>query len=418
MPSSCRMLLLVAALLCAPATAAALRTAECDVSADCQCPNDGRSDGTACIRACVLKCHQQGPDGATLHFASGVFLTGAFNVTSNMTLHIAEGATLLAATSPDAFPVVPALPSYGVCRDDGYPDAHAPYRHQAFISGWNVSNVRIIGNGTIDGQGAPWWEAHAKRQLDYGRPRLIELLFCRDLFIQGLRLHNSPFWTVHPYSCDNVYAGDLDIYAPDSAPNTDGIDPDSTKNVLIERCTIQVGDDAIAIKSGIDYAGRQFNRSTENVLIRDSWFKARHVAIGSEESGGVRNVTIINCLMGGPGYAGGIHLKSERGRGGYIKNVTFQDITIVNLTVGMDIDMFYSDSRPPTNKTATPVYDYLYFTNITGINVSSPGQFRGLPESPMDHVFLTDVHFDPKSAWKCTAVANLQQSDTVPQVKC
>jgi polygalacturonase len=285
-------------------SAQALLVSQCDIAKDCMCPNDGRTDGSSCIRACIRSCHEKGPDRATVIFSSGVFLTGAFNLTSNMTLVVETGATVLATTDPAGFPVVPALPSYGTCRDDGYPLKNRFFRHQAFISGWNIENVDIIGNGTIDGQ---------VRWCDPCSIPLSLLIFFRELF--GGRSTLIAHWTTDDrasfspclvaiyalWDCTSVTARfgpsistarttcmlptlisallilvlnrlitPVKLTIP--APNTDGIDPDSAKNVLIENCVIQVGDDAIAIKSGMDYAGRQYNRSTENVLIRNSWY--------------------------------------------------------------------------------------------------------------------------------------------------
>jgi hypothetical protein len=124
----------------------------CDVKSDCGCPHDGKTDGTDCVRQCVEACHEKAPDRAIVRFTGGVFLTGAFNLTSNMTLLVESSAVILASTDPKHFPVVPALPSYGTCRDDGYPKRHELFRHQAFISGWNIENVEILGGGVIDGQ--------------------------------------------------------------------------------------------------------------------------------------------------------------------------------------------------------------------------------------------------------------------------
>ena len=200
------------------------------------------------------------------------------------------------------YPLVPALPGYGITRDGSVPAGHNLVRHQALISGWNISGTTIEGKGTINGQGqvlgsdGKSWYARAR---SYGRPRLVEPMYCRDFRIEDVQLQNSAFWTLHPYGCDGVTIRGLNITARGhAAPNSDGIDPDSSRNVLVEDCFVDVGDDTVAIKSGMDYAGRHFAHPAENILFRNCHFVQNAMAIGSEQSGGVRNVTFENIIMG------------------------------------------------------------------------------------------------------------------------
>eukprot|EP01052_Picozoa_sp_SAG31_P014862 SAG31_NODE_938_length_10882_cov_18.550032_5_plen_386_part_00 len=318
----------------ANAAAAAARPAvvRCVVTTDCHCPADGVTKATSCLRQCISECHNRAVSGgaqAVVHFPRGKFLTGALNLTSGMKLQLDAGSELLGSLDAVDYPLVPALPSYGITRDGGVPAADQLVRHQALLSGWNTTGLSIIGEGTINGQGhvlGPDGKSWYTRKKQYGRPRLVEPMFCTDFKIEGVQLQNSAFWTLHPYACDGVVIRNLNITARGHpAPNSDGIDPDSSRNVLVEGCFVDVGDDTVAIKSGIDYAGRQFAHPSENIVFRDCHFVQNAMAIGSEQSGGVRNVTFENIIMGprhAP-YTEGplIHLKSQRGRGGYIKDV-------------------------------------------------------------------------------------------------
>ncbi len=163
----------------------------------------------------------------TVHFPPGKYLTGALNLTSNMILQIDEGAVILGSLDAADYPLVPALPGYGITRDGSVPPNHNLVRHQALVSGWNISGTTIQGKGIINGQGEVlgrdgknWYT----RTRSYGRPRLVEPMFCSDFTIDGLQLQNSAFWTLHPYACDGVTIRGLNITARGHpAPNSDGI---------------------------------------------------------------------------------------------------------------------------------------------------------------------------------------------------
>eukprot|EP00771_Trimastix_marina_P002953 gnl/Trimastix_PCT/4129.p1 GENE.gnl/Trimastix_PCT/4129~~gnl/Trimastix_PCT/4129.p1 ORF type:complete len:296 (-),score=19.86 gnl/Trimastix_PCT/4129:44-874(-) len=215
--------------------------------------------------------------------APGTYLTGAINLTSHLTLRIEPGATLLGVADRTHFPIIPPLPSYGKCRDVGTGFA----RHQALLYCLGCTDVRITGGGTIDGNGAYWWTLWRRRALSAGRPRLIEWQDSCRIELDGLTLRNAAFWTVHPVYCADVWIHDLSIENPPDSPNTDGIDPDSSEGVLIERCRISCGDDHVAIKSGMGRAGFEFNRPCKNVTVRDSLLLSGDgICIGSETSGG------------------------------------------------------------------------------------------------------------------------------------
>ena len=232
------------------AAAAAAAAAECVVTTDCHCPSDGAETGvTACLRKCISGCGA----GGTVRFPAGRYVTGALNLTSGLTVQLDEGAELLGSLDPADYPLVPALPGYGITRDSGVPADHLGVRHQALISGWNTTGVVIEGKGAIDGRGhvlGSDGNSFYSRKRQYGRPRLVEPMFCRDFRIEGVSLRNSAFWTLHPYACDGVQIRDVNITARGhSAPNSDGIDPDSSRNVLVEGCFVDVGDVSLTVLS-------------------------------------------------------------------------------------------------------------------------------------------------------------------------
>ncbi|ERM99467.1 hypothetical protein AMTR_s00131p00115550 [Amborella trichopoda] len=203
--------------------------------------------------------------GGQLNVESGRWLTAPFNLTSHMTLFLAEDAVILGIEDERYWPLMPPLPSYGYGRE------HPGPRYGSLIHGQNLKDVVITGhNGTIDGQGPAWWRKYRKKLLNHTRGPLIQLMWSSDVKISNVTLQNSPFWTFHPYDCKNVVVSGITILAPlFEAPNTDGIDPDSCENMLIENSYISVGDDGIAIKSGWDQYGIAYGRPSVNITIRN-----------------------------------------------------------------------------------------------------------------------------------------------------
>ena len=213
---------------------------------------DGTTLGTKAIQATIDACAAAG--GGVVHFPPGRYLTGPVFLRSNVTIHVGEGAALLASRKFDDFPLF--KPGWRVRGSDE--------RLAALITGVDLENVAITGRGTIDGQGQPWWDAQRKqgrltagqeRTLPHGRPHLISLYRCRNVRIAGLSLVNSPSWTVHPVGCEDLVVDGISIRNPSDSPNTDGINPESCRNVRIANCFIDTGDDCITLKSGQDAEG-------------------------------------------------------------------------------------------------------------------------------------------------------------------
>ena len=319
-----RSILLIFAVICPLAVAAGPRPGNFSIT-EFGGKGDGTTRNTKAITVAVQKVESLG--GGTIYFPAGVWLTAPFNLTSHITLYFAKGAKLLATSDLEDWPIIAPMPSYGQGRD------HVGPRRCSFIGGNNLTDVVLTGdNATIDGSGSTWWQRHENGTEKYTRGHLIEFMWSSDIEISHLTLTNSPFWTVHPVYSSGFWAHHLWILNPvnrNVAPNTDGIDPDSTSNVVIEDCYIRTGDDAIAIKSGWDEFGYGYNVSSSNITIRNSFLSSpccAAVCIGSEMSGGVANVSVSNLTVWNS--AEGLRLKTGMGRGGYIKDISMVDSTI------------------------------------------------------------------------------------------
>jgi polygalacturonase len=308
-----------------------------------------------------------------VHFPPGKYLCGAILLKSNVTLHIGDGATLLASTNFDDFP--PIKPGWRIQSDDTV--------RSSLITGLDLENIAITGRGTLNGQGQPWWQAlrqdsrrkkGEKQILTYGRPRVINLYRCRNVLIQAVTIVDSPSWTVHPVGCENLVVDGISIINPENSPNTDGVNPESCRNVRISNCFIDTGDDCITLKSGRDEQGRAKARPTENVAITNCVMYKGHgaIVIGSEMSAGVRNVTASNIICVGTDRA--VRIKSTRGRGGVVENIRFSNIAISHFTIK---------------------------------NSPCMAKIFGLPEMPVHRLTIADIVADTVAGFVCDSVASL-----------
>ena len=259
-----------------------------------------------------------------MYVPAGRYLTGTFQLKSHVTFEVDAGATILGSGNVEDYP--PMENPWGDL--DPRTDWISP-----LIYAVDVENITLTGRGTIDGQGAIWWrrvelsnpkkfppgpqndaERAEAAKLSRGRPNLIRLLRCKDVVIENVNIRNSPGWNIHPMLCDRLRVDGVTIINPGTgAYNTDGIDPESCRNVQILNCRIDTGDDGITLKSGMNEAGRKTGKPCENITIANCVVYHAHggVTIGSEMSGGVRNVTVANCVF--QGTDNGIRIKSGAG---------------------------------------------------------------------------------------------------------
>jgi polygalacturonase len=354
---------------------------------------DGKTLNTTAIQKALDDCAVAG--GGTVRFPAGTYLSGPIVMGNKTTLQVDADAVLKATDDFGAF-------LRSGAEWTGWEGVTNGNQFVPFIGGRNLQNAAIIGPGTIDGSGEKWWvpaeEARIKKSgYTLPRPNLIVLNDCRNLRMADIRLINSPKFHFVPTDCEDVMIEGVTILAPERAANTDGIDPSRCKNVTITRCTIDTGDDNIAVKSGRKVEGREF--ACENILVTDCVFLHGHgVSIGAETVGGVRNFVVKNCRF--DGTENGIRIKSRRDRGGRIEDIVFSDLTMTNVYPALSIAAYYQDSSQakfPVDDPAQPVTDTTPFfkniviSNLTATSTKNAGLIVGLPESPAMNIRLENV---------------------------
>jgi polygalacturonase len=373
--------------------------------ADYGAVGNGTTLCTQAIQKAVDACSAAG--GGTVYIPAGQYLSGAIFLKSNVTLNVSEGATLLASENFEHFP--PFKPGWRIQSDDT--------RVSSLITGCDLENVAVTGRGTLNGQGGVWWEAFnkdknrekdQKRLLTHGRPRVINLYRCRDVLIEGVKILDSPSWTVHLVGCDNVVVDGVSIINPEEGPNTDGVNPESCRNVRISNCFIDTGDDCITLKSGEDEEGRLKARPTENVTITNCVMYKGHgaVVIGSEMSGCVRNVVASNIVCVGTDRA--VRIKSTRGRGGVVENIRYNNFVVKNVREPIYITSFYTKTDPEPVSERTPVFRDIAISHFTIKNSPYTARIYGLPEMPIQRLRIIDVTASTDVGFLCDSVEGLE----------
>ena len=380
---------------------------------------DGTTVNTRLINSTIERLAGEG--GGTLFFPAGRYLTGPIRLKSNITLELEAGATLLFSTNFDDY-----LPFVEVRHEGVMMKSFCP-----LIYATDAENITIKGEGTLDGQGKAWWDEFFKVLIDlrdngkrdvnkyqplfekendvkkiasetnedrhgsldrrFFRPPFIQPIRCKNVRIEGVKIINSPFWTVNPEFCDNVTVDGVTIHNVDS-PNTDGINPESCRNVHISNCHISVGDDCITIKSGRDLQARNIGAACENITVTNCTMLSGHggVVIGSEMSGGVRRVTITNCVFEGTDR--GIRLKSTRGRGGIVEDIRISNIVMKDIKKeALTFNLKYSRMPQEPKSERTPVFRNIHISGVTVVDVNVPIQIVGLEEAPISDIVLRDI---------------------------
>ncbi|AEE78476.1 endo-polygalacturonase-like protein [Arabidopsis thaliana] len=372
---------------------------------------DGKTSNTKAFRNAISKLSQMATDGgAQLVVPPGKWLTGSFNLTSHFTLFIQRGATILASQDESEWPVIAPLPSYGKGRD-----GTGTGRFNSLISGTNLTDVVITGNnGTINGQGQYWWDKFKKKQFKITRPYLIEILFSKNIQISNITLIDSPSWNIHPVYCNSVIVKSVTVLAPVTVPNTDGINPDSCTNTLIEDCYIVSGDDCIAVKSGWDQYGIKFGMPTQQLSIRRLTCispKSAGVALGSEMSGGIKDVRIEDVTLTNTESA--IRIKTAVGRGAYVKDIYARRITMKTMKYVFWMSGNYG-SHPDEgfDPKALPEITNINYRDMTAENVTMSASLDGIDKDPFTGICISNVTIAlaakaKKMQWNCTDVAGV-----------
>lgn len=350
---------------------------------------DGQTLDSPAIQATIDVCAAQG--GGTVFLPAGQYRTGSLFLRNNISLHLDSGAVLCGSEDPNDYPIIHS-------RWEGkHQDTYAP-----LITGQNLNNISIMGRGTIDGCGAIWWRAKEAGTLAHPRPRLISFSDCTNILIEGITALNSPSWTINPVHCQNVNIRGVTIINPADSPNTDGINPDSCRLVRISDCYVSVGDDCITIKSGTEHEHPDRYAPCRDITITNCTLERGHggVVIGSEMSGGVKNVVISNCVFIGTDR--GIRIKSRRGRGGIIEDIRVSNIIMDGVLCPFTMNLYYhigvrentdiSDKNARSVDDTTPRLRRIHFSHITAREVKhAAGFLYGLAEMPLEDISFSDV---------------------------
>jgi polygalacturonase len=368
---------------------------------------DGRADETSALQRAIDAC----PAGGRVFIPEGDWLTTPLFLRSDRDLHLARGARVLGHPDIERWPVLPALRAGEVLATW---EGEALPSHAGLITGIEVRNVRIYGEGVIDGNASreTWW-SRPKGMFVGWRPRTIHLIRSQNIAIEGVTLCNSPSWTLHPFRCRQLIVARVKVEAPTTSPNTDGINPECCEDVRIAGVQISTGDDCIAIKSGKRSLAQLGVVPTRSVRISNSLMQDGHgaIVIGSELACGVYDVLARDCLF--VGTERGLRLKTRRGRGrdAIVDGVRLQNVRMEKVGTPFVINSFYwcdpdgktahvGDRRPHAVDAGTPSLRNISLEDVVATQVQhSAGYVLGLPEHPPENLRVKNyrVVFDPRA---------------------
>ena len=369
-------------------------------------------DISEAIRNAMAACHEAG--GGRVVIPAGKWRTGKVHFKSNVNLHLEKGATLSFSDNPEDY--LPAVQSSW----EGY----ECFNYSPLIYAFECENVAITGEGRLEAEMGTWKDwfkrppAHMEalkelytmtstnvpveqRQMARGenhlRPQFIQFNRCRNVLIEGVSIRNSPFWTIHLLLCDSVVVRGLDIYA--HGHNNDGIDPEMTRNLLIENCRFDQGDDAIAIKAGSNHDGWRLATPTENIVMRNCTVVEGHqlVAIGSELSAGIRNVYVHDCRFVNDKFRpfNLLFIKTNYRRGGFVENIHMENIEAKGAqesVLGIETDVLYQwRNLVPTYEERITKISGIHVKNVKVEETGTPFRILGDERQPVADVFLDNI---------------------------
>lgn len=371
---------------------------------------DGVFDCTNAIKAAIIDCNKNG--GGRVVIPEGKFLTGAVYLKSNVNLHVTKKAELIFTKDKSKYlPVV-------LTRFEGVECMN----YSPFIYAYEEKNIAITGEGLLNGQGdsTNWWnwkgskstpnQAAARKVLidmgetnvpvekrifgegSYLRPNFVQPYKCSNILIEGVTFKDSPMWFLNPVLSDNITVKRVTVQGV--GPNNDGCDPESSKNILIDNCFFNTGDDCIAIKSGRNNDGRRINVPCENLVIRNCTMKEGHggVVIGSEISGGVRNVFAYDCNMDSPNLERALRFKTNSVRGGVIENIYFKDVKIGQVKEAVvKVDYYYEEGDKGN---FTPIIRNIKVDNVTCEKSQFGIWVKAYERSPLETLELKNCTFN------------------------
>ncbi|MBF9221810.1 glycoside hydrolase family 28 protein [Hymenobacter ruricola] len=436
---------------------------------------DGQTLNTEAFRKAIEAC---AASGGTVLVPRGLWLTGPITLKNNVNLHLAAGALVQFTADRSQYPLIKT--SW---------EGEDAIRSQAPISGVDLTNIGITGKGTFDGAGDAWrpvkksklnetqwqklvasggvlsekkdaWYPSAaslkgnqlaaagtpRKSLnpadfadirDFLRPNMLSLTRCKQILLEDFTIQNSPAWTIHPLLCENITLRRVTAKNPWYGQNTDALDLESCRNGLVEGCTFDVGDDGICIKSGRDEQGRKRGVPTENFIVRDTKVYHAHggFVIGSEMSGGARNIYVSNCTFMGTDV--GLRFKTARGRGGVVENIFVDGVDMTDIAgEAILFDMYYAAKDPvpllgestaplviapqPLNE-GTPQFKGFRIKNVTCKGATTGILVRGLPEMSIKDISIENAVLESKKGLVCQEAENIRlknvaliSTDTAP----
>jgi polygalacturonase len=377
---------------------------------------DGVTDCSDAVRRAIAACAAAG--GGRVVARGGTFLTGPIHLRSHVNLVVEEGATIRFITDPRAYEL------FVLTRFEGTEMMGL----SPLIYARDAADVAVTGAGTLDGQASNehWWnwngnprygwkqgegnQRQARSRLfrmaedgvavserrfgvdSFLRPNFIQPYHCRNVLIEGVTIRNSPMWEINPVLCTNVTVRNVTIDS--RGPNNDGCDPESSRDVLIEGCRFNTGDDCIAIKSGRNADGRRINVPSENIIVRDCEMRDGHggVTIGSEISGGVRHVYAERNRMDSPNLDRALRLKNNAMRGGVLEHIYMRDVTIGHLADAvLQVDFLYEEGP---NGNYPPVVRDVELLRVTSRKSNYALYLRGFEKATIDDIRVIDCTFD------------------------
>ena len=406
---------------------------------------DGKTVNTKAIQAAIDKCAANKKGGVVV-VPQGTFLSGAIFLKQGANLLVEKDGVLKGTTNPDDYPQIQS-------RWEGTEEMYTA----SFVNAEGVTGLTISGEGTIDGSGEEWVQKNPYRRPPAtapaapgaaavaapmttppaapaatapaarpsapasprrGRPRLIGIQNSKDVLISGLNLHNQAVWCLFVLYSQNVEIDGVKITAEHNIPSSDGIDIDSSKHVHITNAFIDDVDDCISITSGKDADGLRVNRPAEDILIENSHFAYGQggVAMGSETSGGIRNVTVLNCVMDSDNWAP-IRFKSQPSRGGVVENITYKNITLHGTREAFEMNMEWrmvGPRQPDSNP--LPVVRNVKIVNVSG-DVRNVGVIHGLAGSPIQGVTFQNCKITADRGFRLDHARNVDMKGLTIDVK-
>jgi len=415
---------------------------------------NGKFNNQTAINNAIKECSKEG--GGKVIIPRGIWFTGPIELESNVNLHLESGAVIYFSKNFDDYPLI-------YTSWEGF----FTYRCMPQIYGKDLNNIAITGEGVIDGNGSVWrpvkrfkmtdimwnkiiskggvidnrkeeiwWPSASalegnkeiipnpsilkdkelcQKYRDYLRPVLLNLTNCKNILIEGVTFQNSPAWCLHPWLCEHLTVNKVSVRNPWFSQNGDGIDVDSCKYVEVKNSTFDVGDDAMCVKSGKNEDGRDLGKPCEYVIFKNCTVYHGHggFTIGSEMSGGVKNIKVENCTFISTDT--GLRFKSCLGRGGIVENVYIDNINMTDIpkeaiifTMGYDMDTKAGKEVSPEE---VPEFKNIYIDKINCTNAQTGLYISGLSQKPVHDIYLTDINISAENPTYINMAENIKQKN-------